>query len=154
MKKVISVLIVLVFVLSGCSSIAKDSLGNNNWEFSRIIETENGKVAFSSENNSTKFSDAKIIDLSCTANDNEIILKDNTTNNEWILSYTVNETAETNNADGQIYDISYTAEEKNITGYATTGIANLNDISQCNYLIITLGGYELYFIESEKIILE
>ena len=78
MKKVISVLIVLVFVLSGCNSIAKDSLGNNNWEFSRIIETENGKVAFSSENNSTKFSDAKIIDLSCTANDNEIILKDNT----------------------------------------------------------------------------
>ncbi len=147
MKKVISLLLIMILFLSGCSGTQKDSLANISWNFSRIVDTQTGVTVFSSEKENSKYNTAKVTDLSCMADDNKITIKDNATGNEWTLDYSKNTTAKTNNTEGVIYDISYTSEEKTLTGYATTGLANLND-----YLIITIGGYELHFIEQTQLI--
>lgn len=141
----------MVLFFSGCSSTVKDSLANNSWNFTRIVDNQTGVTVFSSEKESSKYSTAKVADLSCTATENKITVKDNTTGNEWALDYIKNETAKTNNTEGTVYDISYTAGEKTLTGYATTGIANLSDDGGNNYLIITLGGYELHFIDTQEL---
>ncbi len=151
MKKIVSLLLIMVLFLSGCSAKDNKTLENYNLEISRIVESETKKVLFSSEKENSKYDNAEIISLSCTANKNEITIKDNSTNKEWVLDYSINKTAETNNTEGAVFDISYTAEEKTLTGYATTGTANISENEGNDYLIITLGGYELHFIEMQEL---
>lgn len=153
MKKIIPLLLVILLLLSGCTDSGKVSVENSEWKFSRIIEADTNKVVFSNEKDNSKFEGSKIIDLSCSATENQITIKDNASGTEWILDYTENKNAETNNPDGSIYEVTYTAEEKSIRGYATTGIANLNDVVENEYLIITLGGYELHFVNLEDVTL-
>ena len=150
MKKVIPLLLIIILLSGGCSA-AKESLGNNNWKFSRIVESQTDTGAFVSEKDSVKYKGAKVIDLSCSANENEITIKDNATGNEWKLGYAENKTVTTNNTDGSIFDITYTTEDKTVKGFATTGIANTNGEGGSNYLIINFGGYELYFNDIEEI---
>lgn len=151
MKKIIPVLLVMILFLSGCSGMKKNPLESNDWKFSRIVAVQTGVVVFSSEKDSSKYNTAKTADFSFTANESKMTIKDNASGNEWTLDYIINETAEISNRDGTVYDITYTTEEKTVKGFATTGIANLNDVSEYNYLIITLGGYELYFNDMEEI---
>ncbi len=145
MKRILPVLLIMILLLSGCKGAEKNSLDKSDWNFSRIIEIQTGVVVFSNEKNSAKYNTAKVIDLSFTADESKITIKDSATGNEWALDYAENKTAKTNNTEGTIYDITYTSEEKTIKGYATTGIANLSDVSKYTYIVITLGGYELHF---------
>lgn len=153
MKKAISVLLIMILFLSGCSKTEKISIKNSDWKFSRIIQSQTDIVVFSSEKEISKHNTAKTIDLSFSANESKMTIKDNASGNEWTLDYIINETAEISNRDGTVYDITYTTEEKTVKGFATTGIANLNDVSQHNYLIITIDGYELYFNDISENIL-
>lgn len=150
MKKVISVLLILVFVLSGCSSFKKVRIEKYDWEISRIASTETSEVLFCSADNELKYKGAKVTDLKCLAADGKITITDSATNEEWVLEYTDNKTVQTNNTDGSIYEIKYSNDEKNLKGYATTGTASLNDVIDNYYLIITIGGYDLYFIDTAE----
>ena len=98
MKKVISLLLIMILFLSGCST-KNETLANNDWKFSRIVDTQSGNVTFSSEKEASKFNGAKVADLSCTADDSKITIKDNATGNEWTLDYIKNNTIKTNNED-------------------------------------------------------
>ncbi len=148
MKKIISVIVILVLVLSGCSSIRKVKIENNNWEFSRISEKETDKVVYSSEENKLKFSDAKVSDIKLSADKNTITITNSETEESWTLEYAENKTAVTNNTDGNVYDVFYKHETVYLKGYASTGIANKNDVDEDYYLIITIGGHSLYFIDT------
>ncbi len=148
MKKVISVLLILIFVLSGCSSLMGVRIEKYNWSFSRIANTENGEVIFCSAENELKYSGAKITDIKCSADDGIITVTNNATGDIWTLEYADNKTVETNNTIGSIYDIHYNSEAESLKGYATTGIASKSDVDDDYYLIITIGGYDLYFIDT------
>ena len=150
MKKVISLLLIMILFLSGCST-KNETLANNDWKFSRIVDTQSGNVTFSSEKEASKFNGAKVADLSCTADDSKITIKDNATGNEWTLDYIKNNTIKTNNEDGANFDITYTTEEKAVKGFATTGVVNQNGEDGSDYLIINLDGYELHFNNIEEI---
>ncbi|MBR3781270.1 MAG: hypothetical protein IKK63_08735 [Clostridia bacterium] len=147
MKKIISLLLILVFVLSGCNAAKKVRIDEYNWTFSRITSTETDKVIFTSEKNSSRYTEAKIINIKCTVSGDEITISDPASKESWKIQYTENKEAKTNNADGLIYDLTYSAEENSIKGFATTGIANMNDVDEDYYLILTIGGYELYFMD-------
>lgn len=150
MKKVISVLLILVFVLSGCSSLTGVPVEKYNWGFSRIAKTETGDVIFCSAENELKYSDAKITDINCYADDGKITITNPATNESWILEYEDNDTVDTNNTEGSVYNIYYKTETVSLKGYATTGIARKNDIDDDYYLIITIGGHDLYFIDTAE----
>lgn len=147
MKKIISVLLILVFVLSGCSAFTGVRIDKYNWGFSRIADTETSEVLFCAEKNALKYSGAQIADFECSAKDGKIIITNPATEESWTLEYADNKTVETNNTVGSIYDIYYKTETENLKGYATTGIASKSDIDDDYYLIITIGGYDLYFID-------
>lgn len=148
MKKVFSVLIILVFVLSGCSNINKVRIKNNNWDLSRIAETNTDRVIFCSEENNLKFPDAKVIDLELVADKSTITITSSSTGESWTLEYRGSETAETNSKDGLVYDIYYKNEGKQLKGYASTGVASKSDVDDDYYLIITVGGYSLFFVDT------
>ncbi len=150
MKKVISLLLIMVLFFSGCKSTEKVTIENNDWKFSRIVESKTDKVVFSSQKDSFKYDGAKSIDISCSADNGKIIIKDNSSGNEWHLDYTENKKAKTNNTDGYIYEVTYSTESENIKGYASTGAANLNGITANDYLIVTISGYDLYFVNLEE----
>ena len=150
MKRVISVLLILIFVLlSGCSN-QKANIEKCSWEFSRISVTENDSVVFCSENNKLKYDGAKTISLDCSINNGKITIKNIATDEEWVLEYKENKSAETNNTEGSVYTITYHTEPIPLKGYASTGITSKNDIDDDRYLIFTLGGYSLYFIEKSE----
>lgn len=147
MKKVISVLLILLFVLGGCSKFKNVPIEKYDWEFSRIAATETGEVLFCSADNELKFDNAKVSDFKCVADDGIITITNAETSEQWTLEYEDNKTVQTNNTEGSVYEVYYNSESKNLTGYATTAIASRNDVNNDYYLIITIGGYDLYFID-------
>ncbi len=147
MKKVISVLLILIFVLSGCSQTKNVPVEKFDWEFSRIAVTKTGEVVFCSEYNKPKFENAKVSDFDLSADKGIITITNAETSESWTLEYEENKTAQTTNTEGSIYNVFYNSEDKNLKGYATTAIAAKNDVSFDYYLIITIGGYDLYFID-------
>ena len=147
MKKIISLLLIMVFIFSGCNAAQKVRIDKYNWSFSRIASTETDKVIFTSKDNSAKFADAKVINLECSVSDGEITISNPESNESWKIQYTENKEVKTNNADGLIYDLTYSTEESSVKGFATTGIANMNDVDEDYYLILTIGGYELHFMD-------
>ena len=148
MKKIISVLIILVLILSGCSSSKKVEIKNNNWEFSRITEKVSDDAVYSSEENKLKFPEAKVTDIKLTADKSTITITDSATDESWTLEYEESKTATTNNTQGRIYDVYYKNGEQYLKGYATTGVSNMNDVSMDYYLIITIGENSIYFIDT------
>ena len=148
MKKIFLFLLVFIFVFSGCSGTEKVKIENNNWVFSRVSDDKNNKIIFCAKENELKFKDAKISDLTFSADKSSITITNAETDESWTLEYSENKSAETNNSDGFVYDIYYKNEAEYLKGYATTGSTNKSDISSDRYLIITIGGYSLYFIDA------
>lgn len=147
MKKVISVMLILIFVLSGCSQSKRVPVEDYDWEFSRIAVTKTDEVVFCSEDNNLKFKNAKVSDIDFSADNGIITITNTETSESWTLEYEENKTAQTTNAEGSVYNVYYSSEEKSLKGYATTAIAAKSDVSFDYYLIITIGGYDLYFID-------
>ncbi len=150
MKKVISVLLILVFVLSGCSSKNNIAIENYDWSFSRITQEDNGEVLFVSAENEVKYTNTKTIALECSVTADEIIISDNATGESWNLKYVANEDIQASGNEGTIYNITYSTENDVIKGYATTGAANRNNVDSDYYLIITIKNYQLYFIDTAE----
>ena len=148
MKKIISVLVILVLILSGCSHSKKIKIENNNWIFSRITEKVSDTAVYCSENNKLKYSEAKVTDIKLTATKSTITITNSATDESWTLEYAESETATTNNPNGRIYDVYYKNGEEYLKGYATTGSTNKNDVNEDYYLIITIGENSLYFIDT------
>lgn len=147
MKKIFSILIILVLILSGCSQSKKVTIEKNNWNFSRITEKVSDEAVYSSEDNKLKFPEAKVTDIKLIADKNTITVTNPATDESWTLEYAESETATTNNSNGRIYDVYYKNGEQYLKGYASTGISNKNDVSMDYYLIITIGDYSLYFFD-------
>ena len=147
MKKIFSILIILVLILSGCSQSKKVTIEKNNWNFSRITEKVSDEAVYSSEDNKLKFPEAKVTDIKLIADKNTITITNPATDESWTLEYAESETATTNNSNGRIYDVYYKNGEQYLKGYASTGISNKSDVSMDYYLIITIGDYSLYFFD-------
>lgn len=150
MKKIIALSLIFIFVLSGCNSSKKVHIDEYNWELSRIVSTETDETVFVSEETAAKYPEAKTISIECTVSGDEITISSPAGNESWKIKYEENKEAKTNNSDGLIYDLIYSTEENSIKGFATTGIANLNDVNESKYLILTIGGYELNFMEIKQ----
>ncbi len=150
MKKIFLIPLIFIFIFSGCSGTEKVKIENNDWTFSRISDDETDKIIFCSEENKLKFNEAEVSALSLSADKSSITITNSVTEEHWTLEYTENKTANTNNADGLIYDVFYKNDAEYLKGYATTGSASKNDIYNDNYLIITIGGYSLYFIDTAE----
>ena len=146
MKKLFSILIIMLLILCGGCSTSKIQIEKNNWIFSRISDSKTDNIIFCSEENKLKFSDAKVTDIKLTADKNTFTITNTETNDSWTLEYAENKTAKTNNTDGRVYDVFYKGEGKNLKGYASTGIVNKSIDKPDYYLIITIGGHSLYFL--------
>ena len=146
MKKIFSILIIMIFVLCGGCSTQKIQIEKNDWNFSRILETETSNVIYCSEKNKVKFSEAKVTDIKLTADKSTFVITNSETQESWTLEYNKNKTAKTNNTDGLVYDVFYNSDNKTLKGYAFTEIVDKNIDNPKYYLIITIGGHSLYFL--------
>ena len=54
MKKIIPLLLIFIFIFSGCNNSEKDSLKNKSWNLSRIVQTQTDIVVFASEKEISK----------------------------------------------------------------------------------------------------
>ncbi len=140
MKKIIPLLLAVMLLLAGCSNNYESSI-KNNWMLSRVTNSSTGEVIFCTDDNKPFYEDAKIIDLSCTADETKIKIIDNATSEAWSLEYSLNETVQTNNSNTSIYDIFYYSDNQSLKGYATIGKSSSNE----DYLILSLNGYSIYF---------
>ncbi len=148
MKKIFSVLLIFIFVFSGCSGTEKVKIENNNWIFSRISYDKTDKIIFCSKENELKYNEAKVSELKLTADKASVTITNAETEESWTLEYAESKTASTNNSLGRIYDVYYKNGSEYLKGYATTGTASKSDVDDDYYLIITIGGHSLYFIDT------
>lgn len=143
MKKTISLLLLLMFVLTGCS-YSEFSIDDYKWELSRITETETGKILYCTAENKSSYEGAEIIDLSIAADNDKITITDNASAEAWNFSYADNKEVKPSSADNYIYDITYNSESGTLKGYATIGIIDKSSANDNLYLILTIGGYSIY----------
>ncbi len=148
MKKIFSLLIVLMLILCGCNGFEKIKIEKSNWSLSHITETETDITIFCSEKTFPKFPDAKVIDLKISSGEETITITNIATEESWTLKYAKSKTAETNNTDGSVYDVFYENGDKTYKGYASTGISTKSKFDKDYYFTITIGGYSLYFIDT------
>ena len=136
MKKLIIAVILFIFCIciSGCSRDNQKTIWNM-----QSIQGNNGEVIYCSNENKDAFPNATIKDIVCFLQGSSITITDKNSGNEWIGNCKIINSSES------IYEVIFDNNEIGIMGRSVTKYA---DNTQENTLIISCGGYTLYFTES------
>lgn len=140
MKRTIFILILiatLTTVLSACS-LGKVKIEDYEWKMRTIIHVEGNQVIVDAvvEGDSTH-PEAKVIDMTLTAKDGKITLTDNTNNQTYEGTYTL----ERKTPAGTDYKVTINGEE----GYATVAMTTYADETEEPTLPINLASHSIYF---------
>jgi hypothetical protein len=105
----------------------------------KSIQGNNGEVIYCSNENKDTFPNATIKDIVCILQGSSITITDKNSGNEWIGNCKIIDSSES------IYEVIFDNNEIGIMGRSVTKYA---DNIQENTLIISCGGYTLYFTEN------
>ncbi len=151
MKKFISFILVLVSVLglTSCGIKGKETLRIEFFEWKmRAVMSNDAELADDAAiivavgEPDELYPDAKVVDITLTANHGEITLVDATNNKTYSGTYEIKE--ETSKE--ILYDITLDG----ITGYAVLSLTGYYDGTQIHTLPINLGEYSVYFLPNES----
>ncbi|MEG2993755.1 MAG: hypothetical protein RR847_05745 [Bacilli bacterium] len=136
MKKLITTILLFIFCvcISGCSKNNEKTIWNM-----RSIQGNNGEVIYCSSENKDAFPNAIVKDIICVLQGSSVTITDKNNGNEWIGNCTI-----INYSQG-IYEIIFDNNEKCIMGKSITKYV---DNTKENTVVISCGGYTLYFTEN------
>ncbi len=141
MKKILSLLLVLVFVVTIFSACKNDewNIESFNWQLESVVSlNENGKVIAVNEKSEDN-PDAKIVEITLAATDGELILNDKT--NAKIYKGAYEEMIVTDNTDD--YKIILNGKEGLVNATKTVYVDGIEKPT----LIMTISDYDLYFYQ-------
>lgn len=119
---------------------------DRGWNFTIIQSQENGEVIYCSENEKEFYPEAEVISLSLsTEDDNRLVLLaiSGAERKNAVIEYSINRRTR----GGNIYDLT---RDDGATGYASVGKTEYYGGESEYTLIITIGGYSLYFDEARR----
>lgn len=131
--------LIICLMSGGCASANELAIENHNWQISRVQLAKTAEIIYCSADESSLHQNAEIIDLSCTASNGKIIIKDNSSSQTWSLDY-IEKSAD---PESVIYEI-------NGNGNAVVGKTTYHDNSFEYTLIISVDNYVLYFSDKPQ----
>lgn len=139
MKKVISVLLLIILIMMGFTACSSDEnkIEDFEWELGKAmnIEKEGLMVALGEED--TAYPDAEIVDVLLTANDGSIVIEDKTNGKTYEGAYEEMYVTDSNDD----YKIIIKGKE----GYVNVSRTIYQDGREVPTLILTIDGYDMYF---------
>lgn len=143
LKRLIPFLFLFALLMTGCSTDA-DSNANSptidqySWHMTSVQskEAEGQAIVYGPGGNSTLDTAAEII-LTCSAENGEFLLTDETNEKTYSGAYTLTDTSQ----DSLIYEVTVGETD----GMAVVAMTTYHDDSQMPTLIISLGDYSLNF---------
>lgn len=140
LKNIILVFLCMCIVsFTACNTENEFHSEDVTWKFSHIQSNTDGEIVYCSEENASQYSNAKLLDLSCTIKKGIITITENTTSQSWDIAYSINNSL----GESIIYDVSIDS----ISGNAAAGKTTYSDGSFEYTFIISLNGYSLYFTD-------
>ena len=148
MKKILSVLFVslTVFALSACNADVVE-IEDYEWKMRTVMSNDTEAAQYQDElvvavgEADELYPDAEIVDMTLTAKDGEITIKDSTNDKTYNGTYEVMQKT----PKGTDYEIIIDG----VTGYATVSPTEYYDETEIPTLPINIDGYSLYFIPKE-----
>ena len=138
MRKIYLLMALLLLILAGCSNSNAPKIEDYNWVMTSVQSMDTGEQAIAyGERGSSTLDSAKQIELICCAEDGNLTLTDQTNDETYTGTYTMNET----DTQSSIYEIVLDGNE----GMAVVAMTTYHDGSQEPTFIINLGDYAINF---------
>ena len=129
--------IILIFAFSACG-LGKFKIEDYQWKMRYVMHGEdNQAVIDAAEEENSMYPDAKIIDMTLSAQNGKITITDVTNNKTYGGTYT----AENKTPEGTDYKVTIDGK----SGYATVAMTTYADGTKEPTLPINLDGYSIYF---------
>lgn len=120
-------------MLTACGSNEDFAIEARDWEFSVAVSSEDGSAQYCADH--SLYPDAQVIDLDCEITEDAIVLS--TDSESWVLPYTLENLGVTTS----LYQVGEDGE-------AAVTLTTYDDGTSVYTLVISCGGYGLYFYES------
>ena len=119
---------------------------DRSWNFTIIQSQENGEVIYCSENEKEFYPNAEVISLSLSTEDDKrlaVLALSGSSRRKTVIEYSINRRTR----GGNIYDLT---RDDGASGYASVGKTEYYGGESEYILIITIGGYSIYFDEAKR----
>lgn len=142
MKKIIPVLFIciLAMILTACGN-DEVKIEGHEWKLRTAMNIDEEKLVVAVDEKDEAYPDAEIVDVTLTANNGELVIKDKTNNETYSGAY--EEMFVTENSE------DYKIIIKGKDGYATVAYTTYADGTRELTLPITIAGYDMYFYANE-----
>lgn len=138
MKKLVLCWVIVLLFLTGCSNSNVPRIEDNNWIMTSVQSKEaNGQVIAFGDRGSSMLASAKQIELTCTAQNGNLIFSDQTNHTTYTGTYKLSET----DLQSSIYQVVVEGKE----GVAVVAMTTYQDGSEEATFIINLGEYTINF---------
>ena len=144
MKKIILLLVLAIFLLFliGCRNDHVPRIEEYNWVMTSVQSMDaDGRVIAFGERGSSTLSSAKLVELTCTAENGQITLIDQTNSKTYVGTYKRTQT----DPSSSIYEVVVNGKE----GHAVVAMTSYHDGSQEPTLIIDFGEYTINFFAQQ-----
>ena len=142
MKRTISIILILIVMLVGCTSSNDSKLESHVWSMTTVqsIDADGQAIAYGSSGSIT-LDTAIGVDLICSMANGEITLTDKTNSHTYNGTYSL----KSSDAKSEIYEVKI----GDTTGMAVYSVTTYSDDTEIDTLIISLGDYALNFFPAE-----
>lgn len=123
MKKNCLLIFPILLFFSGCRNTVIPEIDGYTWEMTSVLNMEDGKVIACGEDQRTSFEDAKLVEITCLAEEGMLTLTNITDDSAYSGTYSVMETDE----EGVVYQISVGDREGVGVTAMTTYLDNSED---------------------------
>jgi len=138
MKRIFSIILTLIILLSSCSFDKSLRIESYEWRMRTVMHTEEGQVVYdAAAEKSNTHPEAKIIDMTLVAKDGKLTITDNTNKKSYDGTYSVSG----KNPKSTDYKLTINGKK----GYATVAMTTYADGTSEPTLPINLDGYSIYF---------
>lgn len=144
MKKLLTLwLAVLLLLFTGCSNHQIPYIEEYNWVMTSVQSMDaNGQAIAFGEDGSSTLSSAKLIELTCTAENGQITLIDQTNRKTYEGTYKLTQT----DSQSFIYEVDVDGKK----GHAVVAMTTYHDGCQEATFIMNLGEYTINFFAQKK----
>lgn len=143
MKKITLWLAVLLLLLAGCSNNQNPHIEEYDWEMISVqsMDADGQAIAFG-EHGSSILTSAKLVELTCTAENGQITLIDQTNSKTYMGTYKLTQT----DSQSFIYEVDVDGKK----GHAVVAMTTYHDGCQEATFIMNLGEYTINFFAQKN----
>lgn len=139
----------MIFAISGCGN-KNDfdfNIENHVWQFSNMVDSENGTIVACCEEMAEAYPEAEIINLTCKASTNVMAIRDASTSNGKEISYD----GIAKDTNSLTYKLVLQDGSETIEGMAVSSITEYAKGEYEYTLVVDIDGYALYFYDRESV---